>query len=189
MIRSIESTTDIQKLYHQMQDLYGVQSHINEDLLLKLATHYPQLFLIGLNEKMEISSHLIALPLNSRGRLRMTDDSTFEADLTEEDFLLAPSERECLYIFIYSIYGKSDFQSVKMIKSLYRAIEALEHSCHKDSLLFAECVSDQGRRISERMGLFRYHTYIFEGEELFLYHSTLNKFLTFNNSRSSLSAY
>ncbi len=187
MIKPIESTSDIGELYAQMGELYGEQSHIPHFVLLTLAQIYPDLFLLGKDSTGKICSHLIALPLNKKGHEKMTDDSSYEADFTLDDFVLARQRGEEIFIFIYSIYGRSDFQAAKMIKSLYRAIEALGAHFHKDSLLFAECVSREGQRISERMGLVCYCTYVFDGEELFLYQSSLNNFLTHNKTRSSLS--
>lgn len=187
MIKSIESEDDVRLLYAQMSELYGEQSHISSSLLVTLAGIYPEFFLLGKNKFGELCSHLIALPLNKNGHHKMTDDTTFEADFTSQDFVLAPEGSEEVFLFIYSIYGQSDFQSVKMIRALYQGIANLGHQVHPDSLLFAECVSDKGRRISERMGLSRYYSYVFDGEELLLYRSSLGHFLSYNSSRSSLS--
>lgn len=148
MIKAIESISDIRALYAQMGELYGEQSHIAHSLLLTLTQTYPELFLLGKDSTGTIYSHLIALPLNRKGYEKMTDDSSYEADFTLEDFVLARQPGAEIYIFIYSIYGRTSFQAVKMIKALYCAIDALGAYCHKDSLLFAECVSSEGKRLS-----------------------------------------
>lgn len=186
MIRSIETERDVKLLYEQMQSLYGEQSHIPHELLLKAAAHYPELFRLGFDRENNLVSHLIALPLNPIGAQKMQDDSTYEEDFRVGDFYFEQSESEKLSIFIYSIYGKSDFLAAKMIRSLYQAIVNLNAKCHKESLLFAECVSPQGKRISESMGLARYQTYVFDGEELFLYRLGLEEFIEVNGQRASL---
>ncbi len=169
-----------------MEKLYGEQSHINEAVILHLAKLFPELFLISYDDKNEDNSHLIILPFNKSGLEKITDDNTYEEELLLSDFSIDFNQAPT-YFFVYSIYGKTTRLSAQMIKQTYSAVlKYSEFFNKKESFIFAEAVTPAGKLISSRMGLTNYQTYIFDGEELFLYRAFFNEFIE-RNTRPFLS--
>lgn len=174
---TLKSDKDFEDVYLQMLGLYGEQSHIPSTVLKEVSKFFPDIFLSLQNTEKEILGHLIILPFNESGLAKITDDNTFEEEFTLEDFALESCKKEKVYFFVYSIYGKTDRLSSIIIAKLYKALARYAEIFHEDSLIFAECVSEAGVRVSEKMGLRKYFSYVFDGEELHLYKATLRDFI------------
>lgn len=179
VIKVIDSKKLFISTFEIMDAIYGEQSHIPIKVMLELARIYPQLFLEAVDGQGRNLGHLILLPFNSSGLAKITDDQSYEEDFTLSDFEISTDKNAPIYLFVYSIYGKNKITSAKLVLKTYEAIEKLnEFKNTTQSFIFAEVVSEEGKRISEKMNMSHYHTYNFEGDELELYKASFNDFLT-----------
>lgn len=159
----------------QMDDIYGEQAHIPESIFSELVKIYPELFQ-GKFEEEGLKGHLIILPFNEKGMEKITDFENDEGDFEVTDFELNPTPETPVYFFVYSIYGQTQRYSIQMIKLMVQGIKTWTARVSSGSFIFAECVSPEGVRLSEKLGLRLYHSYNFRGTDLHLYKTGLQNF-------------
>ena len=169
----------VEKLYSQMFHLFGNQYHPYNQVLLQISLKFRGLINIAIDEHAEQVGHIIYLPFNELGYQRMISPDFSEEDITLED-IFDPGRDEKIYIFVYSIYSQSFKLTKKLIEYTMKPVEKLRSKCSEDSLIFAEVVSKQGSLIAKRMSLEEYYRYTFEDEELVLYKSDLDTYLSVN---------
>lgn len=177
--KTINSKKIFSETFKTMKVLFGEQSHIPFDVLLELSKLYPDLFLDVTDKNGKNLGHLIILPFNELGVLKITDDKSYEEDLSLLDFEISASPNSPIYLFVYSIFGRNKITSAKLVLKTYEAIARLSKIYNEEkSYIFAEVVSPTGKRISEKMNMSHYHTYEFDGEELELYKASFSDFLS-----------
>lgn len=172
---SLNETQNFREVTEQMDDIYGEQEHIPDHILKILSEKYPELFQV-LYSDHELVGHLVVLPFNEVGLTKITDDENDEGDFELTDFNLNRSSASPVYFFVYSIYGKNIHASTYMIKQMCRGVKSYEKEVSEASFIFAECVSPEGVRLSEKLGLRLYHSYNFRGTDLHLYKTGLQNF-------------
>ncbi|WP_408097593.1 hypothetical protein ACJVC5_01400 [Peredibacter sp. HCB2-198] len=172
---SLNETQNFREVTEQMDDIYGEQEHIPDHILKILSEKYPELFQVIYSNK-ELVGHLIVLPFNETGLHKITDDENDEGDFELSDFNLDRNQDSPVYFFVYSIYGKNVHASTYMIKQMCRGVKSYENEVSSSSFIFAECVSPEGVRLSEKLGLHLYHSYNFRGTDLHLYKTDLKNF-------------
>lgn len=172
---SLNETLSFREVTEQMNDIYGEQEHIPDHILKILSHEYPELFQV-IYSNNALVGHLIVLPFNEVGLKKITDDENDEGDFELTDFNLNRSSNSPVYFFVYSIYGKNVHASTHMIKQMCSGVKSYEEEVSDSSFVFAECVSREGIRMSEKLGLRLYHSYNFRGTDLYLYKTDLNNF-------------
>ena len=172
---SLNETQNFREVTEQMDDIYGEQEHIPVHILKILSGKYPELFQVIYSGESLIG-HLIVLPFNEVGLHKITDEENDEGDFELGDFNLDRSSGSPVYFFVYSIYGKNIHASSQIIKQMCFGVKSYEKEVSSVSFIFAECVSPEGIRLSEKLGLRQYHTYNFRGTDLYLYKTNLETF-------------
>lgn len=172
---SLNETLNFREVTEQMDDIYGEQEHIPDHILKNLSEKYPELFQVIFDDK-KIVGHFIVLPFNEVGLAKITDAENDEGDFDLCDFNLDRETDSPVYFFVYSIYGKNVHASAQMIKHMCLGVKSYEKEVSNSSFVFAECVSREGIRMSEKLGLRLYHSYSFRGTDLYLYKTDLNNF-------------
>lgn len=162
---------------NQMTEIYGEQNHIPSDILLTVANTHPDLFQ-AMYQNGEMVGHLVILPFNEKGSEKIVDLENDESDFELSDFALTRDVNSPINFFVYSIYGKNHRISFQMIEAMLKGVKTYEGKISPESIVFAECVSDQGVRMSERLGLRKYHTYTFRDEELHLFKASVTDFVS-----------
>lgn len=184
-LKSLTQSSDFAPVLSQMDEIYGEQDHIPFLVLEKISSVYPDLFKAIYFNK-ELVGHMIILPFNEKGLIKITDLENDESDFDLSDFSLIKDPQLPVYFFVYSIYGNNHRTSFKLIQSLHGSLKGYSTEISPESTLFAECVSEQGVRISEKMGLRKYFTYTFREEELHLYKANISEFVSIGLGFKSL---
>ena len=166
-----------QAITDQMTEIYGEQDHIPCEILLNVASIHPELFQ-AMYQDGKMVGHLVILPFNEKGSEKIVDLDNDESDFELSDFALTRSQNAPINFFVYSIYGKNHRISFQMIEAMLKGVKTYENQIAPESVVFAECVSDQGVRMSERLGLKKYHTYTFRDEELHLFKASIADFVS-----------
>lgn len=187
--KTIDSKKIFLETFKTMKVLFGEQSHIPMDVLIQLAHIHPDLFLNVTNADGKNLGHLIILPFNEDGVLKITDDKSYEEDLSLLDFEISANPNSPIYLFVYSIFGRNKITSAKLVLKTYEAIARLSKIYNLEkSYIFAEVVSPTGKRISEKMNMSHYHSYEFDGEELELYKASFSDFLKSAKAKELISS-
>lgn len=183
--KTIDSKKIFEETFKSMKVLFGEQSHIPVDVLLQVSKIYPNLFIDVTDDKSSNLGHLVILPFNESGLEKITDEHSFEEDLNLNDFEISKIPGSQIYLFVYSIFGRNKITSAKLVLKTYEAIKELSKIYNpKTSLIFAEVVSETGKKISQKMNMHHYHTYDFDDETLELYKATFEEFLSASKAKS-----
>lgn len=174
---SLSNSQIYQEIMDQMSEIYGEQNHIPSEVLLKVASIHPDLFQ-AMYQDGKMVGHLVILPFNEKGSEKIVDLDNDESDFELNDFALVRDQNSPINFFVYSIYGKNHRFSFQMIEAMLKGVKTYENKIASESVVFAECVSDQGVRMSERLGLKKYHTYTFRDEELHLFKASIADFVS-----------
>lgn len=174
---SLSNPQIYQEIMDQMSEIYGEQNHIPSEVLLEVASVHPELFQAMYHDGKMVG-HLVILPFNERGSEKIVDLDNDESDFELNDFALVREQSSPINFFVYSIYGKNHRISFQMIEAMLKGVRTYENRISPESIVFAECVSDQGVRMSERLGLKKYHTYTFRDEELHLFKTSVGHFVS-----------
>lgn len=175
-LQSIERLSQIQEIYRAMDELYGPQAHFPLDVFLLAAKRHPGFFRIAVDSSGQHIGHVCFLPLNESGYQRMLSPHHSEVDMTTED-IFDKEKDKTLYCFVYSINGSHSLLTKNLVQQTVLEVRECIHSVSEDSIVFAEIVSRAGGLLATRMGMKKYHSYMYENNELEIYKASCQEYL------------
>jgi hypothetical protein len=140
------------------------------------ANGFPQLSQIAFDDFGNEQGHLIAIPLNRGGYLKIMSAKTTDMDMIQGD-IFNPDKDDKLYIFIYAIFSKMPEFTLKLMRQLITTLELLPKGITTHSCIFTESITTGDKPISEKLGLSLSYTYQLQGETLNIFQADYQKFL------------
>lgn len=140
------------------------------------ASGFPQLSQIVFDDLGVEQGHLVAIPLNRGGYLKVMSEKTTDMDMIQGD-IFNPDKDDKLYIFIYAIYSKRPESVLKLMRNLISTLETLPKGITAHSCIFTESITTGDGAISEKLGLSLSYTYQLHGETLNIFQADYQKFL------------
>ncbi len=167
----------VENILSQMDILYLEQSHIPVKVLKYIAEKYEGFVNIALDKNKEQAGHIVYIPFNQQGYEKMISASVSEDQITIDDIYNPDLGHRHAFIFVYSIYSISSFLTKSLIRETLAPIDTIGANTISSSFIFAEIVSKRGELLANRMGLSKYHEYVYEGENITLFRSSIEKYL------------
>lgn len=175
---AINNEDFIKDVYNRMDSKFGEYIFLPKEGLSRVANTdgFPQLSQIAYDELGNEQGHLIAIPLNQEGYLKVLSPKSTEVDMIQQD-IFNPEKDLKLYVYIYAIFSKGPEYTVKLMQQLVNTMSTLPNGFTADSCLFMEAISTCGNKTSERLGLSLAYSYQLQGETLNIFQADFQKFL------------